>query len=403
MGRRTAEALNDALDAVLARTAACHTPEDLRAKLASGRPLRVKLGVDPSSPDLHLGHAVQLRYLRRLSDLGHQPVLIIGEATAMIGDPSGKNATRPQLTREQVAAHAATYLEQAGRILDLSRTEIRHNSEWFDRMGFMDAIRLGGWMTVARMLERDTFDVRLKRGDPVGMHELLYPLMQAHDSVVVAADIEIGGTDQTFNLLVGRDLMRAAGQEPQVCVTLPILPGLDGVQKMSKSLGNAIGLTEGAREMYGKTMSVPDAAMPEWFRLAADLPEAECAARLADSPREAKAALAAAVTARYHGEEAAARAAEEFDRIFRDRGLPDEIECTRLPEDLVQADGVWVVRVLTQLGLAESSSAARRLLREGGVKVDGERLDDEQARLPRGARVLLQVGKRRFHRVEVPK
>ncbi|HEX5010902.1 MAG TPA: tyrosine--tRNA ligase, partial [Planctomycetota bacterium] len=269
-------------------------------------------------------------------------------------------------------------------------------------MGFMDAIKLGAFMTVARMLERDTFAERLAAGTPVGLHELLYPLMQARDSVEIGADIEIGGTDQTFNLLVGRDLMREAGKEPQVCITLPILPGLDGVQKMSKSLGNSIALTDPPREMYGKAMSIPDAVMPEYFRLTTREAPERVAQLLAGPPRDAKAALALAITGRYHGEPAARAAAEEFDRVFRDRGLPDDIPSARLPAEMVEADGVWIVRVLQHLSLADSASSARRLLREGGVRVDGERVADEQARLPRGASVLLQVGKRRFHRVEVP-
>ncbi len=383
-------------------TVTCHTAEDLAAKLALGRPLRVKLGVDPSSPDLHLGHAVQLRYLRRLQALGHRPVLIIGDATAMVGDPSGRNVTRPQLTREQVADNARSYLDQAGRVLDLAAVEVVPNSRWFSKMGFMDAIRLGAWMTVARMLERDTFAERLAAGAPIGIHELLYPLMQAQDSVEVRADIEIGGTDQTFNLLVGRDLMREAGLPPQVCITLPILPGLDGVQKMSKSLGNAIGLTDAPRDMYGKAMSLPDALMADYFRLATDVPAAAAAALLAGPARDGKAALAAAIVTLYHGEPAAAAAAEEFDRVFRDKGLPDEIPASTLPASLLEADGAWLVRVLQHVGLAASASAARRLIREGGVRVDGQRVADEQARLARGRTALVQVGPRRFHRVEVP-
>jgi len=390
------------VEAILADTVTCHTVEDLRARLAAGRPLRVKLGVDPSSADLHLGHAVQLRYLARMQRFGHQPVLIIGDATAMVGDPSGRNVTRPQLSREQVSANARTYFEQAGKVLDMARVEVRYNSEWFGAMGFMDAVQLGAWMTVARMLERDTFAERLQSQQPIGIHELLYPLMQAHDSVRIAADVEIGGTDQTFNLLVGRDLMREAGLAPQVCVTLPILPGLDGVQKMSKSLGNFVGLTEVPRDMYGKVMSLPDALMPDFFRLATDVPAARAAELLAGPPRQAKAALAAAVVGLYHGERAAQEAGEEFDRVFRDKGLPDEIPESELPAQVVEADGAWIVRVLTQLGLAASASAARRLIQEGGVRVDGARVEDEQARLARGSTCLIQVGKRRFHRVRVP-
>jgi tyrosyl-tRNA synthetase len=389
--------------AFLAGTAQCHTEEDLARKLAAGRPLRVKFGVDPSSADLHVGHAVIFRYLRRLQDQGHQAVLIIGDATAMVGDPTGKNATRPQLTREQVDAHAATYLAQAGLVLDLERTEVVRNAAWFDRMDFMEAIRMGATMTVARMLERDTFEKRYKAGIPIGIHEFLYPLMQGRDSIEVRADVEIGGTDQTFNLLVGRDMMARAGLPPQVCVTLPILRGTDGVQKMSKSLGNAIGLTEPPREMFGKTMSIPDELMREWFRLVTDLTDEQALALLAGPPRDAKVGLARALVSVWHGEEAAAAAAEEFDRIFRDKGLPEEVPAATLPAELLEdGEGPWIVRVLQHLGLAASSSEARRLLKGGGVKVDGERVADEQQRLPRGGCYLLQVGKRRFHRVTVP-
>lgn len=387
---------------LLEGTVTCQTEQDLSAKLRLGRPLRVKLGVDPSSPDLHLGHAVQLGYLRRMQELGHLPVLIIGDATAMVGDPSGRNATRPQLSREQIESNARTYFDQAHLVLDMDRVEVRYNSEWFDKMAFLDAIRLGAWMTVARMLERDTFATRLKAGHPIGIHELLYPLMQAKDSVEVQADIEIGGTDQTFNLLVGRDLMREADQDPQVCITLPLLTGLDGTQKMSKSLGNAVGLTDSPSDKYGKLMSVPDRLMEEYFRLATDLAPETVAEHLARPPREAKAALARAVVERYHGPKEALRADEEFDRVFRDGGLPDEIPASRLPQDVVEEDGAWIVRVLTHLEMAPSSSAARRLIREGGVRVDGEKVTDEQARLGRGSESLLQVGRRRFHRVSVP-
>ena len=390
------------VDALLAHTVSCHTREDLVAKLHQDRPLRVKLGVDPSSADLHLGHTVVLRYLRRWQDAGHLPVFIIGAATAMVGDPTGKNKTRPQLTREQVAAHARTYLEQAALVLDMDRVEVVFNSDWFDGMGFMDAITLSARMTVARMLERDTFDTRYKAGQPISIHEFLYPLMQGHDSVQVRADVEIGGTDQTFNLLVGRDLMRDADQAPQVCITLPLLVGLDGTQKMSKSLGNAIGLTESPRDMFGKAMSVPDALMADWFRLVSTVEEARVTELLAGSPRAAKAALASNLVDQYHGKGAGAAASDEFDRIFRDKGLPDDIPETDLPTDLLAEDGIWIARVLTHVQLAPSTSAARRLVKEGGVRVDGEKVGDDQARLAPGSDCLLQVGKRRFHRVRVP-
>jgi tyrosyl-tRNA synthetase len=390
------------LEGLLADTVACNTKADLERKLAAGRPLRVKLGVDPSSPDLHVGHAVQLRYLRRLQDLGHTAVLIIGDATAMVGDPTGKNVTRPQLTREQVETNADSYLEQAGLVVDVSRAEIVRNSQWFDAMGFMDAVRLGAQMTVAQMLERDTFAERHKAGVPIGIHEFMYPLMQARDSVEVRADIEIGGTDQTFNLLVGRDFMRAAGMEPQVCVTLPILPGLDGVKKMSKSLGNAVGLTDEPREMFGKVMSVPDECMPQYYRLATDLAEGEIEKLLAGPPRAAKGALAEAITGLYHGADAARSAVAEFERVFRDKGLPDKIVETTLPADLADDTGVWVVRAMQHVGLASSASEARRLIKGGGVRVDDDRVEDDQHRLAPGGSYLLQVGKRRFHRVTTP-
>ncbi len=388
--------------AALAETVTCHRVEDLERKLELGRPLRVKLGVDPSSPDLHVGHAVVLRYLRRLQDMGHLAVLIIGDATAMVGDPTGKTATRPQLSREDVDRNAQTYLDQAGLVVDMERVEIVRNSDWFDRMAFMEAIELGTSMTVARMLERDTFAKRYEAGAPIGIHEFFYPLMQARDSVEVKADIEIGGTDQTFNLLVGRDLMRDHGLDPQVCITLPILPGLDGVQKMSKSLGNAIGLTESPRDMFGKTMSLPDELMMDFFRLLTSRPAEEVQALLDGPPRAAKATLAADITAAFHGPDAAAGAAEEFDRIFRDRGLPDDIEETTLPAELVEEGGVWIVRALQHVGLAPSASEARRLVRGGGVRVDDVKVEDEQLRLASGRCYLVQVGKRRFHRVRTP-
>ena len=390
------------LEPLLTRTVTCHTEADLAAKLKRGDPLRVKLGVDPSSSDLHLGHAVQLRYLRRLQEMGHLPVLIIGYATAMVGDPTGKNATRPQLTREEVDANAATYLAQAGLVLDMDKVEVVRNNEWFDAMSFMDAVRLGGSVTVAQMLERDTFATRHKAGVAIGLHEFLYPIMQAQDSVEVRADIEIGGTDQTFNLLMGRDFMRDAGMAPQVCITLPLIPGLDGVQKMSKSLGNAIGLTEHPTEMFGKTMSVPDELMRDYFELLTDLPGAQIDELLAGNPREAKATLGRTLVGWLHSPEAGKEASDEFDRVFRDKGLPDEIAESELPAELLASDGVWIVVAMKAVGLAASSGEARRAIKGGGVRVDGERVTDEQQRLAPGGCYLVQVGKRRFHRVTVP-
>ncbi|MFT7464649.1 MAG: tyrosyl-tRNA synthetase [Pseudohongiellaceae bacterium] len=390
------------LEPLLAHTVTCHTEDDLLAKLKRGEPLRVKLGVDPSSSDLHLGHAVQLRYLRRLQDMGHLPVLIVGYATAMVGDPTGKNATRPQLTRAEVDRNAETYLAQAGLVLDMDRVEVVRNSDWFDTMNFMDAIRLGGSVTVARMLERDTFAKRYKTGVPIGLHEFLYPLMQARDSVEVRADIEIGGTDQTFNLLMGRDFMRDAGMTAQVCITLPLIPGLDGVQKMSKSLGNAIGLTETPTEMFGKTMSVPDELMGDYYRLLTDLPPEQIDELLAGKPRDAKARLAKTLVTWLHDGAAAQEASDEFDRVFRDKGLPDEIPESELPRDLLGESGVWIVTALKTVGLVASSGEARRGIKGGGVRIDGEKVSDEQQQLAPGGSYLLQVGKRRFHRLTVP-
>lgn len=394
--------MSEHLDAFLRDTVACHTPEDLARKLGERRPLRIKFGVDPSAPDLHLGHAVPLGYLRRLQDMGHLAVLIIGDVTAQVGDPTGRNRTRPQLTAAQVDINARTYLDQARLVLDWDRTEVVRNGDWFGRMDFMDALRMAATSTVARMMERDTFDVRFKAGEPIGVHEMLYPLMQARDSVEVRADVEIGGTDQTFNLLVGRDVMREAGLAPQVCITVPILVGTDGSKKMSKSLDNAIGFRDPPADMFGRVMSIPDELIADWFRLATGLPPERAAAEAARPPREAKAALGRAIVRRYHGEQAAHAASEEFDRVFRDKGLPDAIPELALGADEVEPDGVWIVRALQRAGLVDSGSAARRLLREGGVRVDGDRVGDEQARLAPGATYLIQVGKRRFHRVTVP-
>ena len=371
---------------------------ELAERLATGKPLRVKFGMDPSSPDLHLGHAVQLRKLRALQDLGHTIVMIVGDATAMVGDPSGRNKLRPQLTRAEVEQNLVTYTDQAGKVLDLARTEVRRNSEWFDRMGFEDVLRLAGRMTVARMIERDTFQKRMQAAEPIGVHELLYPLMQGWDSVMIRCDVETGGTDQLFNLLVGRDLQRSVEQPGQICLTLPLINGLDG-RKMSKSYGNAVGLLDAPNDMFGKVMSLEDGAMRLWFGLLTDVEDAEVEALLGAHPREAKARLAEEITACYHGREAARAARGAFDRQFRDREVPEDVP-ERAWSSAWPAEGVPLAVLLRELGLAGTSSEARRAVEQGGVRLDGNvARDPMQIILPPAGPLLLQVGKRRFARL----
>ena len=369
--------------------------------LADGRPLRVKLGVDPTAPDIHLGHTVVLRKLRAFQDLGHQAVLLIGDYTALIGDPSGISKTRPQLTQEAVRANAQTYLEQVNRILDTDRLELVYNGDWFREMSFEDVLKLASQMTVARMLERDDFQKRYRDQNPIGVHEFLYPLMQGHDSVVVRADLELGGTDQTFNLLVGRELQKNAGMEPQVCVTLPLLIGLDGTNKMSKSLGNYVGVAESAREMFGKLMSLADELMRDYFTLLTNLDEAEINDLLSEGthPRAAKERLAREIVAEYHGAEAAAAEAEEFKRVFAQKQVPSDLpECALSADDLKEGQ-IWLVDLISKAGLASSNSEARRLITQGAVSIDGEVLKDFEAQVlpPDGA--VLKVGKRRFAKI----
>ena len=365
--------------------------DDLRAKLALGRPLRIKQGFDPSAPDLHLGHTVGLSKLRELQDAGHTIVFLVGDFTAMIGDPSGRNKTRPALSREQVRANARTYTEQVNAVLDVSRTEIRFNSEWMDDMSSADLIRLAAKQTVARMLERDEFERRYKGGVAISIHEFLYPLVQAYDSVALEADVEIGGTDQLYNMLLGRDIQRDYGQSAQVVMTLPLLEGTDGVEKMSSSLGNGIGVRLPAPDMYGKVMSIPDAVLPSWMRLLKGSgPE--------NDPRAAKAALARQLVARFHGEARAAEAEAHFDRVFRQKKAPEE-----LPEVQIRRDSntdPLLIEVIEAAGFASSRSEARRLIRQGGVRLDEGRVEDAEARVAAGQH-LLQVGKRRFARISV--
>lgn len=379
-------------------TVELHTESQLRSMLeksiAEKRALRIKFGMDPSSPDLHIGHAIPLMKLRDLQALGHQIVLIVGDATAMVGDPTGRNKLRPQLTRKDVERNLETYTTQAGLILDLERTEVRRNSEWFDEMSFQDVLSLASKMTVAQMIERDTFQKRVRASEPIGIHEFLYPLMQGWDSVQIECDVELGGNDQLFNLLCGRDLQEKAGQRPQVCFTLPLINGLDG-RKMSKSYGNAIGITDSARDMVFNVMRLDDESMEAWFTLLTRLESAEVESVLGGHPREAKARLAAEIASFFHGAEATQEAADAFDREVRDRQLPDEIA-----EKAWAGDGgeLPLANLLKQMELVASTSDARRMIQQGGVKLDGEVAQDPRALIERpaeGVRVLVQVGKKR--------
>jgi tyrosyl-tRNA synthetase len=381
--------------------------EELVAKLErsrkTGEPLVVKCGYDPTRPDLHVGHTVTLRKLGDFQALGHAVTFLIGDFTAMIGDPSGRSATRPPLTRQEVEANARTFADQVFRVLDARRTAIRYNSEWLGKFGFEEVLRLASRYTVARMLERDDFRQRYEAETPIAVHEFLYPLAQGYDSVALQADVELGGTDQKFNLLVARHIQREFGQEPQVIVTLPLLEGTDGVQKMSKSYGNAIGLTDPPEEMYGRTMSIPDGLIVKYFRLALGAPAdtvAEVERRLADgeNPRDLKRRLARELVARYHESAAAVAAEAHFDRIFVERGLPDEIPEVTVSLREPDAALAWVLR---EAGLAASASEGRRLVGQGAVRIDRERVTDPDLRLAVGTTKLLQVGSRRFARVRL--
>ncbi len=372
-------------------------------KLAKGIPLRIKLGVDPTAPDLHLGHAVPLRKLRQFQDLGHTVVLIIGDFTALIGDPSGRNSTRPPLTLEQIDANAETYVTQAMKILDADKTELRRNSEWLGTLGFEDILRLTSQFTVARILERDDFSNRYAAQQSISLHEFLYPMAQAYDSVAIDADVELGGTDQLFNLLAGRELMEKLGKEPQVALTLPLLEGTDGVQKMSKSYGNYIGLTDEPDDMFGKVMSIPDEVMVKYFRLCTTLSVDEVdviAAGLAAGalhPNEVKRRLGRDIVALYHSPGLAEKAEAAFDRQFRDRQAPAEIADVAVELD----DEVYLPGLLHSIGMVGSAGEGRRMIDQGGVKLDGHPLEVGSyyyARERVECRVI-QVGKRKFARL----
>jgi len=377
--------------------------EELARKLARGAPLRVKLGLDPTAPDLHLGHTVVLNKLRHFQELGHHVQFLIGDFTGMIGDPTGKNQTRPPLSREQILENAKSYRAQMSKILDPERTQVMFNSEWSDKLGAEGMIRLAARYTVARLLEREDFAKRMRASQPIAVHELLYPLMQGYDSVAMKADVELGGTDQKFNLLVGRELQKDFGQEPQCILTLPLLEGLDGVNKMSKSLGNYVGIDEPPGEIFGKLMSVSDELMWRYIELLSFEPSAavkrwrqEVAAGA--NPRDVKVRFAREIVARFHSAAAAERAAAEFEQRFRHGQAPED-----MPEVTLRAPagGLAIAQALKQAGLAPSVSEAVRNIEQGGVRLDGERLSDKALKLAAGETVVAQVGKRKFARITI--
>ena len=396
---------DEQLPILTSRTVEVISREELLRKLKRrGRPLRVKLGMDPTAPDLHLGHTVVLHKLRQFQELGHEVIFLIGDFTGMIGDPSGRSETRKALTAEEVTRNAETYKSQIFKVLDPGKTQIEFNSKWLGAMSGKDLIDLASKYTVARMLERDDFQKRHEGKVPIRIHEFLYPLIQGYDSVQLRADVELGGTDQKFNLLVGRDLQRDFGQEPQVIMTMPILEGLHGIQKMSKSLGNSVGLEDSPQEMFGKVMSIPDTLLLRYFELITPLPAEDVDGirrKLHEGslhPRDAKANLGKVLVSLYHSLDAAEAAAQEFDRVFRDRKDPEEIETFKIPS----AKGIFLLpQVLTATGLTSSNSEARRLIREGAVTVDGTRVTDVDHRLApeRVEPYIVRAGKRRFKKI----
>jgi len=369
----------------------------LEKSYKENKPLNIKLGCDPTRPDLHLGHSVVLRKLAQFQKLGHQAILIIGDFTAMIGDPSGKNSTRPPLTAEEAKQNAVSYWEQASKILDREKTKIVYNSEWLGEMKFEDVIKLASKYTVARMIERDDFTKRYKSGTPISLHEFLYPLAQAMDSVAIESDVELGGTDQKFNLLVGRDIQREYGKEPQVILTMPLLVGTDGTEKMSKSYDNYIGIDEAPDEMFGKALSIPDDLIYTYYELATDVSDEELAEikkSLKDpniNPRDIKRALARKLVSMYHSEEAAVKAQEKFDNIFIKKGVPDDI-----PVKEMNIAEIGIIDLIVEVGFAPSKGEARRLVQQGGVSIDGEKITDFKETIKLKNEQILKVGKRKF-------
>ncbi|UCF00204.1 MAG: tyrosine--tRNA ligase [Planctomycetota bacterium] len=381
------------------------TEEELAEKLAESaktdRQLRIKLGLDPTSPDIHLGHTVVLRKMRQFQDLGHKAVLIIGDYTARIGDPSGQDKTRPMLNQKQIEENAKTYFEQAGKILETSeeKLEVRYNSEWLSDLKLVDIIKLTSNMTVARMLERDIFELRYKKGDPIGIHEFLYPLMQGYDSVIIKSDVELGGTDQTFNNLVGRDLQRINGQKPQVVITTPILVGLDGQEKMSKSKGNYIGVTDEPNDMFGKIMSISDEMMENYFTLLTDLPTEKITELVNPDkthPKKAKVLLAKAIVTDFYDEKIAELASAQFDKIFAQGQLPDDI-----PEVIIADPKISIKQLLISSKLVESGGEAKRMVVQEAVSINGEKINDPNMEITPKTGMVIQVGKRKFARLRI--
>ncbi|HPZ81553.1 MAG TPA: tyrosine--tRNA ligase [Candidatus Atribacteria bacterium] len=385
--------------------------EDLKRKLLrfyqTGKPLVVKEGFDPSAPDIHLGHTVTLRKLRQFQDLGHQVVFLIGDFTGRIGDPSGRSETRRQLTEEEVKQNAQTYAQQVSKILDLQKTIIEFNSKWLSKLTLADLIEITSRITVARMLEREDFAKRLKTGKPVGLHEFLYPVMQAYDSVALQADVELGGRDQRFNLLVGRDLQRELGQEPQVVITMPLLEGTDGVEKMSKSLGNYIGIDEPPFTMFGKVMSIPDSLIEKYFLLVTDVSVEEIQKMKTEyekgelHPRDWKKRLAFEIVRMYHGEKEAILSQEDFERAFTRKEMPEEAHEIVIPSSLLREGKIWILRLLQETGVSSSNAELRRLIEQGGVYFNGERISNVNTDLPIQDGDYLKVGKKDFFRIKL--
>ncbi len=383
----------------------CISREELKNKLArsakTGKPLKIKAGFDPTAPDLHVGHTVLLQKMKHFQDLGHEVYFLIGDFTGFIGDPTGKSETRKPLTREDIAKNAETYKEQVFKILDPEKTKIAFNSEWLGKIDSFDMIRLASELTVARMLERDDFKKRFEGGRPISIHEFLYPLIQGYDSVAMEADVELGGTDQLFNLLVGRDLQRSRGQEPQIVLTMPLLEGLDGINKMSKSLGNYIGITDPANDIYGKTMSVTDELMFRYYELLSDLTSYEID-KLKQGleqgtlhPKEIKQKLARELTARFHSEEEAVQAQQNFENVFAKHDLPDDLPEFKLSSD----EPVWLPKLMVDSGMVSSTSDGRRMIKQNAVSIDGEKVGDTNFAVEPAGDLILKVGKRRFCKV----
>jgi len=385
--------------------------EELKQKLIKAekinKPLRIKLGIDPTAPDVHLGFAVVLRKLRAFQDLGHQVVLIIGDFTALIGDPSGRSVTRPMLTRDEIEENAKTYMAQLSKILDRDKTEIVYNSQWLGKMSLYDLINLTSKYTVARILERDDFEKRYKNGQPIGMHETLYPLFQGYDSVAISSDVELGGFDQKFNILVGRDLQREYAQEPQIALFMPILEGLDGVQKMSKSLGNYVGISEDPNQMFGKIMSIPDNIMFKYYELCTDIPMDEIKKMEAElkegklHPKEAKKKLAGEIVKIYYNEDLAAKADEEFEKVFSKKEAPSNIREVILNKEDLKEGKIWIANLLLLSELAESKRDARRIISQGGVHIDNEKIDDVNFDVAVRTGMVIKVGSRHFAKVKI--